>query len=110
MATILSISLPAGLRDTLDAEAKRQRRSRSYVVSEAIREYVARQQQGAFAEGGSRTLREALATTAAERIQLSEELWRELAWGRRPVRPRAASFDTFDAYERWQSGRSRKIR
>jgi len=110
MSIILSVSLPAGLRDSLDAEAKRQQRSRSYVVSEAIREYLARRQQSAFAEGGSRTLREALATTAAERIQLSEELWRELEWGRRPARPRAASFDTFDAHERWQSRRSRKTR
>jgi predicted transcriptional regulator len=98
LTTILSVSLPAGLRDTLD-EAKRQHRSRSYVVAEAIREYIARRRQDAFAEASSRTIREALGMTAAERIQLCEALWRELAWGRRPARPRAASFDTFAALE-----------
>jgi hypothetical protein len=37
MTTILSVSLPSELRPVLDAEDKRQRRSR-YIVGDAIRE------------------------------------------------------------------------
>jgi predicted transcriptional regulator len=103
MATILSVSLPPDLRSTLDAEAKRQRRSRSFVVAEAIRDYVARQQRDAFTEARERTLREGLALTPARRVQLVEELWQELARGRKPGKPWAASFNTFEEYDRWRS-------
>lgn len=102
MTTILSISIPPGLRDTLDAEAKRQRRSRSFVVAEAVREYVARQQDAAFAEASQRTLREGLALSPAERVQLAEQLWQELSLGRRQRRGVARSFDTFEEYRAWQ--------
>jgi len=61
MATILSVSVPADLRAALDAEAKRQRRSRSFVVSEAIRAYVVSREREAFTAGRDETLREALA-------------------------------------------------
>src|SRR6266446_1594315 len=54
MATILSVSLTPDLRSVLDAEAKRQRRSRSFVVAEAIREYVARQDRDAFSAARDR--------------------------------------------------------
>jgi len=102
MAIILSISVPAELRSTLDAEAKRQRRSRSFVVAEAVREYVARRQRDAFEEARQRTLREGLALAPAERLQLAEELWQELARGRQAAQPWAASFETFDDYDRWR--------
>lgn len=102
MTTILSVSLPADLRSTLDAEAKRQRRSRSFVVSEAVRCYVAQQERDAFAEARERTLREGLALAPAERIQLAEELWQEFARGRKPAQSWTASFNTFEEYENWR--------
>ena len=40
----------------------------------------------------------------AERLRLSEELWRELARGREPVAGWTAAFDTFEQYERWRRG------
>lgn len=102
MTTILSVSLPADLRSTLDAEAKRQRRSRSFVVAEAVRDYVARQERDAVTAARERTLREGLALAPAARVQLAEDLWQELARGRAPTQPWTATFDTFEDYERWR--------
>ena len=102
MTTILSVSLPGDLRSALDAEARRQRRSRSFVVAEAIRDYVARQQRLAFAEARERTLREGLSLSPAARLELAEELWQEFARGRKPTKPWTAAFDTFADYERWR--------
>jgi predicted transcriptional regulator len=104
VTTILSVSLPADLRSTLDAEAKRQRRSRSFVVAEAVREYVARQQREAFTEARDRTLRDGLSLAPAARLQLAEELWQELVRERKPIQPWVDTFDTFDEYERWRRG------
>lgn len=101
IATVLSVSLPVELRATLDAEAKRQRRSRSFVVAEAVREYVARQND-AFGLARERTLREGLALSPADRLKLSEELWEDLTRGRPPAPPWTATFDTFDQYEQWR--------
>jgi predicted transcriptional regulator len=39
---ITSLTLPAGLRAELDIEATKQRRSRSWLTGEAIREYLER--------------------------------------------------------------------
>ena len=102
MATILSVSIPPGLRTRLDAEAKRQRRSRSFVVAEAVLEYLARRQDAAFHLARGRTLREGLALSAAGRVQLSEDLWNEVTQGRRAVKPWTAVFETFDQYEQWR--------
>jgi predicted transcriptional regulator len=101
-ATILSISLPADLRARLDAEAERERRSRSFVVAEALRAYLDRSDRRSFEDARERTLREGLALSPAERLGLSEELWRELARGREVAAPWTAAFDTFDEYERWR--------
>ncbi|NBW66926.1 CopG family transcriptional regulator [bacterium] len=47
MTKIVSVSLSHETRDALEAEAKRQKRSRSWVVREALAEYVAnRRDQG----------------------------------------------------------------
>ena len=102
MTTILSVSLPPDVRATLDAEAKRQCRSRSFVVAEAIRDYVARQEREAFTAAREGTLREGLALTPAGRVQLVEELWQELARGRQPGQPWAATFNTFEEHDRWR--------
>jgi len=104
VATILSISLPAELRKSLDAEAKRQRRSRSFVVAEAIQAYLSRPGLDAFAGARDRTLREGLALSPADRLKLSEELWQELMRGRKPLKPWIVAFDTFDQYEQWRRG------
>lgn len=101
-ATILSISLPADLRARLDAEAESQRRSRSFLVAEAVREYLGSRDRRSFGEARERTLREGLALSPAERLRLSEELWRELARGREVAVPWTAAFDTFDEYEHWR--------
>jgi predicted transcriptional regulator len=102
VTTILSVSLPAALRSTLDAEAKRQRRSRSFVVAEAVRDYVARQDRDAFTAARDRTLRDGLALAPAERVKLADALWQEFTRGRKPVQPWVATFDTFDEYDRWR--------
>lgn len=56
----------------------------------------------AFEAASDRTLREALALSPAERVELSESLWRELAPMRPPHRPFTISFKTFEEYRRWQ--------
>lgn len=102
MTIITSISIPAELRTALDAEAERQRRSRSFVVAEAVREYLARQERDAFDEARLRTLRDGLSLSPAGRLDLAEGLWREFARGRSTSRPWTATFETFDDYDRWQ--------
>jgi predicted transcriptional regulator len=105
MTTILSVSLPAELKARLDAEAKRLRRSRSFVVGEAIQQYVTRGERGAFALARERTLREGLSLSPAERVKLSEELWQDFARGHRVRKPWTIGFDTFDQYENWRRQR-----
>jgi predicted transcriptional regulator len=100
--TILSVSLPADLRVALDAAAQGQRRSRSFVVGEAIRAYLTEKARETFTAARDRTLREGLALTPAERVTLAEELWQDFARGRQPSEPWTAAFDTFDQYERWR--------
>lgn len=102
MSTIVAVSVPADLKADLDAEAKRQRRSRSFVVAEAVRAYLVDRGEAAFAEATDRTLQEGLALALPERIALSERLWQELTFGRKPDRGYTASFDTFDEYEKWR--------
>ena len=66
-------------------------------------EYIAQREHDAFAAARDRTLREGLALSPAERVRLSDELWRELSRGRKPARAWTASFDTFADYERWRT-------
>lgn len=99
---IVSVSLTDIVRDALDTEARRQKRSRSYVVSEAIQEYIDRQRAEQFALAREQTLREGLDLTPAERVKLAEALWRELAWNYKPGAPRAVTFRTFDEYDAWR--------
>lgn len=105
MKSILSISVSPDVRTALDAERRRQRRSRSFVVEEAIRSYLAARRSSAYAEARSRTIREALALTPEKRVMLSEELWQELASGHKVVKPWTAAFDTFAEYDRWRRDR-----
>lgn len=102
MTTITSISMPDDIRAALDEEAERQRRTRSSVVAEAVSEYLARRQRAEFDEARLRTLREGLDFAPEARLELAEELWLEFARGRGPSEPWAATFETFDEYERWR--------
>lgn len=102
MTTILSVSVPADLRSALDAEAKRQKRSRSFVVAEAIRHYVAQQERDEFTKARQRTVSEGLALSPAERVRLAENLWEDFARGHRVTQPWTATFSTFDEYEAWR--------
>jgi len=100
--TILSVSLAGDVRAALDVEARRQRRSRSFVVAEAIRAYLDQRERDVFTAAREHTLREGLALTPADRIRLAEQLWQDLTRGRKPTEPWTASFDTFDQYETWR--------
>jgi predicted transcriptional regulator len=102
MTTIVSVSLTPELLGLLDAEAKRQRRSRSFVVSEAVRDYLSRQDRDAFAAARDRSLKEGLALAPAERLVAAEELWQDLTRGRQPTKPWTAAFNTFEEYEEWR--------
>lgn len=102
MTTITSVSLPDAVRDALDEEAERQRRTRSSVVAEAISEYLARRQRAEFDDAQLRTLRDGLELAPVARLELAEELWLEFARGRPPSEPWAATFETFGEYERWR--------
>jgi predicted transcriptional regulator len=104
-STITTISLPPALRKRLDREAAHQRRSRSFVVAEAIERYLDEADRRGFEEGRERTLREALALSPVERVRLAEELWSELARGSRRVKPWTVGFDTFEEYEQWRRRR-----
>lgn len=104
MTTITSISIPDELRAALDAEAERQRRSRSFLMAEAVREYLDRRERASFDEARLRTLRDGLSLTPGDRIELAEELWLEFARGRPSSEPWTATFETFDAYARWREG------
>lgn len=103
MTVITSVSMPEELRAALDEEAERQRRSRSFVVAEAVREYLVRRERAAFDDARLETLREGLALTPGARLELAEELWLEFARGRPASEPWTATFETFGEYERWRS-------
>ena len=102
MTTILSISIPDSLRGPLDAEAFRQRRTRSFVVSEAVREYVARRTVHTFAGARQRTLLDGLAQTPEERVHLAESLASEGTRGRLRSKPFVLGFKSQAEYNKWR--------
>ena len=101
MTTILTVSLPDDLRGPLDAVAERERRSRSFVVSDAVRMYLARQIDPAFDEARDETLRDGLALSPSERVRLVESLTDELTVRQRRRKPFVIGFDTAAAYDAW---------
>jgi predicted transcriptional regulator len=107
MTVILSVSLPDHLRDALDAEAGRQRRSRSFVVAEAVTRYLAARQAESFEAARLETMRQTLALPPARRVELAEELWDEFARNHPPAKPWTAGFDTFEEYEAWRGAARR---
>ncbi|HET9512514.1 MAG TPA: hypothetical protein VFO95_01195 [Gemmatimonadales bacterium] len=102
MTVIVSFSLPEHICAALAAEAGRMRRSRSFIVAEAVTQYLAGRQKDAFDAARDQTLREGLALPPAERVRLAEELWQEFERGHPLARPWTASFETIDEYDHWR--------
>jgi predicted transcriptional regulator len=105
---IISISVPDDLPGALDLEAKRQRRSRSWIVAEAVRKYLESRpapyvEVGAsFERGRDLTLLEGLALDPTERAREAEALWEE-AWRHVPSRdPFVLVLDTEAAIAEWK--------
>ena len=105
MATILSISLPDDLCAPLDAEARRQRRSRSAVVAEAVRESLARHHRAAFDAARDHVLGQTLALSLADRVKLVSALTRQTTRGHRRPKPFAITFATFAERDAWRRAR-----
>ena len=104
LARIISVSLSEDLPPLLDAEAARQRRSRSFIVAEAVREYLAVRDREAFERAREQTLREGLALSPSGRAQLADSLWSEYLPDQSMIRPRAWVFRRFDEYDAWKRG------
>jgi predicted DNA-binding protein len=102
MTKIVSVSLSDETRDALEAEAKRQQRSRSWIVREAVAEYVAKRRDDAFDRARDRVLLDGLAMSPAERALAAEAIWDEFAPRHAPTRAFTVGFATFDAYEQWK--------
>jgi len=85
MTKIISISIPDALLRALDREARRQERSRSWIVGEAVRRHLESQAAPyaeadvTFERGRDLTLIEGLALDYRERAREAEALWSE-AW------------------------------
>ena len=102
MATILSVSFPDEIVEPLDVEAARQRRSRSFVVSEAVSEYLARRSNSAFEAARDRTLREHLKLSPTERVRLAESLTDDATRGVPPRKPFSIGFDSYAEFDEWR--------
>jgi predicted transcriptional regulator len=102
MTKIVTVSLPDDVRDALYAEATSQQRSRSWIVREAVAEYIAKRRDAAFADARDHLLRQSLRQAPAERVLEGESIWNEFARGQVPAPGIAISFETFDAYDSWR--------
>jgi len=100
--TVISISIPDDLRRLLDAEATRQRRSRSFIVGEAVREYVASINKGGLEEFRDRTLRDNLKLSLTERVRRAEALGKEATRGVPRQKPFTISFESWAEFDEWR--------
>lgn len=107
---IISASLAPQVREALDAEAKRQGRPRSFVVSEAIQQYVAGPRDAQFVAARQQLWRRHLRQSPEERVRELERLTDELTRGRKRPKPAARSFQTFRERDAWLAERHRRIR
>lgn len=116
MAKIVAISFPKDLPAALDKEARRQRRSRSWIVSEAVRRYLEQRPKpyaivgASFEQGTDLTLLEGLALDYTERAREAERLWNE-GWPFAPTaKPFIRVFETEEEIATWkQSAESLRI-
>jgi len=113
MAKIISVSLPDNLVPALDREAKRQQRSRSWIVGEAVRRYLESRpapyvEVGAsFERGQDLTLLEGLAMDHTERAREAEALW-NAAWPHAPTcEPFVRVLDAEEEIAAWKAGADR---
>ncbi len=106
----VTCTIPAEVLRAADRVAARLDRSRSWVVSEALRRLDADVEPGpppalrrAFRVAERSRLERDLALTPADRVRLSEKIARSApAAGRKPRRDRVLQFDTFEAYLDWK--------
>ncbi len=107
----IAITLPPEDLAAADRLAAEHDRSRSWIVAEALRQYVARASQSAQAvtldDSRHEQLRRDLALTPLERIQAGEESLRVI--GRSPTAPvgnEPLIFEHFDAFLAWSRERT----
>ena len=110
----VTCTVPSDVLKAADRLAGRLDRSRSWVVTEAVRRLVAEPQaiaaaappqglQRAFRAAEQARLTSDLALTPAERVRVSEEIARIApATRRRPQRGRVRQFDTYEGYLDWK--------
>ncbi len=115
--TRITITLPRDLLAAADARAKRLDRSRSWVVAEALREFVtgeptvvrepvARSAVREVADARRRHLATDLRLPPAERLRRAEELGRlARAAQRRGPRHQIIAFDNYEDYYEWRKTR-----
>jgi len=108
MTKIVSVSLPDDFLAALDREARRQRRSRSWIVSEAVRRYLESRVRPyaeagvSFERGRDLTLLEGLALDYTERAREAEALWNE-AWQFAPTcEPFVRMLETEEGIADWK--------
>lgn len=82
---VVTVSLTEELRQSLANEAKVQKRSRSWIVREALTEYVAKRRDAQFAEARDHLFLDALKQTPAERVKEAESIWNEATSQRGPA-------------------------
>lgn len=106
MTKILSVSLPDDLPAELDAEAKRRRRSRSYIVAEAVRKYLSDRRIEGFDHARDLTLLDGLALDHSARARDADALWEE-AWPFAPATPpRARTLPNPEDLQQWRAAGS----
>ena len=100
----IAVSLPRDDLAAADRLARAQDRSRSWIVAEAIRKYVAEQERESAHELGSsraEQVKRDLQLTATERIREADELSVLSVASSRPIeQPR--TFRTYDAFSEWR--------
>ena len=113
--TRITITLPADLLVSADQRARRLDRSRSWVVAEALRGYLAtpavREPVVAYAaravaQAKEQHLASDLRLSPGERLRRSEELGRlGRTAQRRGRRSQVIGFDSYEEYYEWQKAR-----
>lgn len=118
----VTVTVPSDVLKAADALARRLERSRSWVVTRAMRDLVAHAVLGrpaavavgepatepygvrqAFEEAASSRLERDLALTPEERVRVSEEMARTVPDGRaRPRFERVMQFDAYGDYLDWK--------
>ena len=100
----IAITLPQEDLAAADQLAATQDRSRSWIIAEAVRQYVAQSAAPALDPSRTEQLRRDLALTPLQRVAAGEEALRMVADGG-AQEPR--TFPTYDAFQAWLRTRDR---